>query len=438
MAARLNPVEIIIKKRNGETLSSGEIVALVEGFMAGRISDYQMSAWLMAALLKGLDASETLALTDAMLHSGRVLRLASVRAPKVDKHSTGGVGDKISLCLAPLVAACGVSVPMISGRGLGHTGGTLDKLESIAGYDTRLDERRFESIVREVGVSIIGQTARLAPADRRMYALRDVTGTVESIPLIVASILSKKLAEGVDGLVFDVKAGRGAFMKDRAAARELARALVRIASRAGKTTSALLTDMSAPIGWSIGNALEVREAIEVLQGGGPTDTVELTVELGAEMLRVAGVSSRRDAGRAALRRAIASGAGLDRFRRMVERHGGDPKVADDVGRLPRAPHRLVVEAQRSGYVSGIDALELGLIGVALGAGRTRADEDVDHAVGIELAARVGDRIERGQPLAWLHVRRRAGFDRLAERARGAHRIESTRPRANRRVIERVR
>ena len=438
MAGRLNPVEIIIKKRDGETLSSGEIAALVEGFMAGRISDYQMSAWLMAVLLKGFDASETLALTDAMLHSGRVLRLASVRAPKVDKHSTGGVGDKISLCLAPLVAACGVSVPMISGRGLGHTGGTLDKLESIAGYDTRLDERRFESIVREVGVSIIGQTARLAPADRRMYALRDVTGTVESIPLIVASILSKKLAEGVDGLVFDVKAGRGAFMKDRAAARELARALVRIASRAGKTTSALLTDMSAPIGWSIGNALEVREAIEVLQGGGPTDTVELTVELGAEMLRVAGVSSRRDAGRAALRRAIASGAGLDRFRRMVERHGGDPRVADDVGRLPRAPHRLVVEAQRSGYVSGIDALELGWLGVALGAGRTRADEDVDHAVGIELAARVGNRIERGEPLAWLHVRRRAGFDRLAERARGAFRIESARPRANRRVIERVR
>src|SRR4051812_18255587 len=265
-----NPVELILKKRDGKQLSDAEIEGLVAGYLAGRVADYQMSAWLMAALLRGLDERETTALTRAMLRSGNVLGLKSVTAPKIDKHSTGGVGDKISLCLAPLVAACGVAAPMIAGRGLGHTGGTLDKLEAIPGYRVKLDARRFERVLREVGASIIGQSSEIAPADRRLYALRDVTGTVESVPLIVASILSKKLATGSDGLVLDVKAGRGAFMQDLASARELARALVRTARRAGLATVALITDMSAPIGRSIGNALETREAIDVLHDQGPS------------------------------------------------------------------------------------------------------------------------------------------------------------------------
>jgi len=296
-----NPIPLIQAKRDGGAHTAKEIDALVQAFTRGEVADYQMSAWLMAAFTRGLSVEETLALTDAMLHSGRVLRLESVRAPKVDKHSTGGVGDKISVCLAPAVAACGVAVPMVSGRGLGHTGGTLDKLEAIPGFRTRLDAAEFERIVREVGVCMIGQTDEIAPADRLLYSLRDVTGTVESIPLIVASILSKKLAEGIDGLVLDVKAGCGAFMKTVPAARKLARALVSVGRRSGKRVTALITDMSTPTGRMIGNALEVREAIDVLRGEGPLDTVRLTVELGAEMLRVAGVERSAARARARIR-----------------------------------------------------------------------------------------------------------------------------------------
>jgi len=403
----VNPVELIVRKRDGGRLTPDEIRELVAGFVAGRVADYQMSAWLMAALLRGLDAAETVALTDAMLRSGKILRLESVRLPKVDKHSTGGVGDKVSLCLAPLVAACGVAVPMISGRGLGHTGGTLDKLEAIPGYDTRLDARRFERVVREVGASIIGQTAELAPADRRIYALRDVTGTVESIPLIVASILSKKLAAGLDGLVLDVKVGRGAFMPDLPSARALARALVRVGRAAGKDVVALLTDMSAPLGRTIGNALETREAIEVLRGDGPPDTVALTLALGAEMLVLGRVEARRGAARRRLERALASGAGLARLARMIAAQGGDPRVVDDPGRLPRAPARLPVPALASGVVTAIDPRQLAAVALALGAGRTRADQAVDPRVGVELAVARGGRVERGQPLAFLHAARRA-------------------------------
>jgi pyrimidine-nucleoside phosphorylase len=341
-----------------------------------------------------------------MLHSGRVLTLPSVRKPRVDKHSTGGVGDKISLCLAPAVAACGVAVPMVSGRGLGHTGGTLDKLESIPGYSTRLDAKRFEAIVREVGVSMIGQTSEIAPADGRIYALRDVTGTVESIPLIVASILSKKLAEGIDGLVLDVKVGRGAFMKDGKSAAHLARALTQVGRLAGKSVSALLTDMSTPIGLTIGNALELREAIDVLRGGGPPDTVELTVALGAEMLRVAATVATRAEGAKRIRRALDGGDALAVFRRMVEAHGGDPRVIDAPEHLPRARHRVTVTAPRDGFVRDVDALRLGLLAVELGAGRRRAEDRVDPAVGIELAVRVGERVSKGDPLAWLHLQTR--------------------------------
>jgi len=418
-ASRFDPVALIVQKRDGERLTARQIHDFVAAFVAERVTDYQMSAWLMAALLQGLDDAETAALTEAMLRSGKILRLPSVRRRKVDKHSTGGVGDKISLCLAPLVAACGVAVPMISGRGLGHTGGTLDKLEAIPGYDTRLDARRFERVVRDVGASIIGQTAELAPADRRIYALRDVTGTVESIPLIVASILSKKLAAGLDGLVLDVKVGRGAFMPDLASARALARALVRVGRAAGKDVVALLTDMSAPIGRTIGNALETREAIEVLRGEGPPDTVALTLALGAEMLVLGGVETRRGAARRRLERALASGAGLDRLARMIAAQGGDPRVTDEPGRLPRAPARVPVLAPASGVVTAIDPRALALVALALGAGRTRADQAVDPRVGVELAVTRGGRVERGQPLAFLHVARRAAAEVEGIRAAAA-------------------
>ena len=420
--ARLNPVPLIAKKRDGGRLEAQEIHALVRGLLAGEVTDYQMSAWLMAAFLRGLDDSETLALTDAMLGSGDVLELRSVRAPKVDKHSTGGVGDKISLCLAPLVAACGVAVPMISGRGLGHTGGTLDKLEAIAGYSVRLDAKRFERVVRDVGVSMIGQTERLAPADRRIYALRDVTATVESIPLIVASILSKKLAEGIDALVLDVKVGRGAFMKDLDSARALAKALVRVGTRAGKRVVALLTDMSAPLGLTIGNALETREALEVLHGGGPADVRELTLTLGAEMLVLGGAAKTVTLGRKRLEAAIANRAGLEVMAKMVKAHGGDARAVHDPSRLPRAPHKIAVPSAKTGIVRGIDPFALGSIAIALGAGRTRADHAVDPAAGIELGVQRGERMERGAPLAWLHTGERGKLTELVQQTREAFEI----------------
>ncbi|MBK7579155.1 MAG: thymidine phosphorylase [Myxococcales bacterium] len=434
---RKSPVELIIEKRDGGSHTPEEVRGLVADFVGGGVADYQMSAWLMAAFLRGLDDAETVALTEAMLHSGDVLRLPSVKRPKVDKHSTGGVGDKISICLAPLVAACGVAVPMISGRGLGHTGGTLDKLEAIPGYSVDIDQKKFERIVREVGVAMIGQTARLAPADKRIYALRDVTGTVESIPLIVASILSKKLAEGIDGLVLDVKVGRGAFMKDLASARALARALVRVGTRAGKRVVALLTDMNVPIGTTIGNALETREAIEILMGKGPADTRELTLALGAEMLLLGGVTKKPADARKRLERAIQDGSALDVLVRMVKAQGGDPRVVLDPSRLPRAKLKLEVPAPTTGFVVATDALELGLTAVALGAGRTRADQKVDPAVGIELCAKPGDRVEKGTPLALLHLANKKNAPALIERTARAFTLGRRAPTPRPLVLERI-
>ncbi|MDF3069254.1 MAG: deoA [Polyangiaceae bacterium] len=387
-ARHFSPVEFLRAKRDGREHAPGDVQAFVAAFLAEEVTDYQASAWLMAAFLNGLSPGETLALTNAMLHSGRVLTLPSVKGARVDKHSTGGVGDKISICLAPLVAACGVHVPMISGRGLGHTGGTLDKLEAIPGFRVDLNAKRFETIVREVGTCLIGQTAELAPADRRLYALRDVTATVECIPLIVASILSKKLAEGIDGLVLDVKCGGGAFMKDLKSARALARELVLVGKGAGKRVSALITDMSAPIGGTIGNALETREAIEVLKNGGPADTRELTLELGAEMLVVGKRCKTRRQALVLLERALEDGSALAVFRKLVELQGGDPRVVDDPKRLPTAKVRHVLRASRGGYVSSIDARALGLLAIELGAGRTRADQRIDAAAGFELVAHI--------------------------------------------------
>ena len=402
-SSALNPVEFLRHKRDGGEHRPEDLRAFIDAFVAGNVADYQASAWLMAAFLKGLSRQETLALTQAMLHSGSVLTLPSVKRARVDKHSTGGVGDKISLCLAPLVAACGVAVPMISGRGLGHTGGTLDKLEAIPGFRVDLDAKRFERIVRDVGTCLIGQTEKLAPADRRLYALRDVTATVECIPLIVASILSKKLAEGIDGLVLDVKCGGGAFMKDLMSARALAQALVSVGKGAGKRVTALITDMSAPIGRTIGNALETREAIEILQNAGPADTRALTLELGAEMLVVGKRCKNRKEAVPLLERALADGSALAVFRRLVKAQSGDVRVVDDPSRLPQSKTKLVVTARNPGYVTSIDALALGKLAIELGAGRTRADQAIDPAAGFELHVRVGDRVARGAKLVTVHA-----------------------------------
>ncbi len=434
----IRPVEIIQKKRDGAELSPDEIAGLVAGLLDGTVTDYQMSAFLMATFFRGMADRETVALLEAMLHSGKVLKLASVRAPKIDKHSTGGVGDKISLCLAPLVAAAGLAVPMISGRGLGHTGGTLDKLEAIPGYRVGLSPARFERVVRDVGVSLIGQTRELAPADRRIYALRDVTGTVESIPLIVASILSKKLAAGLDGLVLDVKVGRGAFMPDPKRARALARALVRVGKAAGLKTVALLTDMSTPLGLTIGNALETREAIEILNDGGPADVRELTLELGTEMLLVGGLEASRGAARKALERALADGSALERFARMVRAHGGDVRAIERPERLPRARSSVVVTARRSGYVTAIDPLSLGWSSVALGAGRARAEDPVDPGAGIEILAPRGSRVAKGEPLARLHASSKARAEAELQRVTQAFELGARAPRRTPLVVGRLR
>ena len=435
---RVNPVEFLRHKRDGREHRPAEVKAFIDAFVAGEVADYQASAWLMAAFLNGLSSKETLALTQAMLHSGSVLTLPSVKRVRVDKHSTGGVGDKISLCLAPLVAACGVAVPMISGRGLGHTGGTLDKLEAIPGFRVDLDAKRFERIVRDVGTCLIGQTETLAPADKRLYALRDVTATVECIPLIVASILSKKLAEGSDGLVLDVKCGGGAFMKDLKSARALAQALVSVGKGAGKRVSALITDMSAPIGLTIGNALETREAIEILRNTGPADTRALTLELGAEMLVVGKrCKSRKDA-LPVLERALADGSAFEVFRRLVKAQDGDVRSVDDPSRLPQSKTRLVVTAPRPGYVTAIDALALGMLAIELGAGRTRADQKIDPAAGFELHAPVGTRIVRDAPLITIHATSRGLAKQVEARVAKTFVIGSRAPRPRPLVLARLR
>lgn len=431
-------VDLISRKRDGQALGRDEIRAFIDSFVKGQVADYQMSAWLMAVFFRGMNVDETTALTEAMLHSGRVLDLSSIAKKKVDKHSTGGVGDKVSLCLAPLVAACGVPVPMVSGRGLGHTGGTLDKLEAIPGFRVDLDVPTFSRVVAEVGTCLIGQTAEIAPADKRIYALRDVTATVECVPLIVASILSKKLAEGIDALVLDVKVGRGAFMKDLAQARTLARALVDVGTAAGKPVVAVLTDMSAPLGLTIGNALETREAIDVLKGQGPADLIECTLVLGAHMLMMGGVATSEDDARAQLNKAISSGAGLDVFRRLIESQHGDARVVDDYTVMPVAPVKIPVLATATGFVTDIDPLELAHCSLELGAGRTRADQAIDHAVGLELQVQRGGAVEAGSTLVTIHARTEAAAERIAARVNSAFTLGATKPSAQSLVIDTLR
>ena len=397
----MRAVDIIRKKRDGAALDRDDIEHFVAGATDGSWPDYQLSALLMAIVLRGMGDEETAWLTEAMARSGARFDLQGLPGRKVDKHSTGGVGDKTSLVLAPLAAACGALVPMMSGRGLGHTGGTLDKLESVAGFRVDLSARDIVDALADVGCVIVGQTRDIAPADRRLYRLRDVTATVESIPLITASIMSKKLAEGIDGLVLDVKVGCGAFMKTLGDAEQLAQSMVRAGQLAGVRTEALLTRMDAPLGRAVGNALEVVEAIETLRGQGPGDLTELSVVLAARMVLLAGRAETLDDAGRQVRAALESGAGLDRFRRMVARQGGDPGVADDPSRLALAPGRDYARAPRAGYVVGLDAMLIGRAAAALGAGRATAEDRVDHGVGIRVRATLGALVRAGEPVLEL-------------------------------------
>ncbi|MER7076982.1 thymidine phosphorylase [Saccharopolyspora kobensis] len=419
-------VDVIRVKRDGGRLSDEQIDWVVDAYTRGQVADEQMAALAMAVLLRGMTPEETARWTAAMVASGEVLALGSVGRPTVDKHSTGGVGDKITLPLTPLVAACGAAVPQLSGRGLGHTGGTLDKLESIPGWRAQLSVAEVRAQLDEVGAVVCAATEGLAPADRKLYALRDVTGTVESIPLIASSIMSKKIAEGVQSLVLDVKCGSGAFMKDLDQARALATALVEIGSASGLRTSALITDMSVPLGRAVGNALEVAEAVDVLRGGGPPDVVELTLALAREMLDHAGLSEVDPAA------ALADGRAHDSWRRMIEAQGGDPAAE-----LPRARHIDVITAPRAGVLTELDAFAVGIAAWRLGAGRARKEDDVDHAAGVLCLAKPGDSVAAGQPLLELHTDRPETVAAAREALQGAYEISDADRRSTPLILDRV-
>jgi pyrimidine-nucleoside phosphorylase/thymidine phosphorylase len=397
----MRAVDVLERKRDGLELAPEEISFLIDSFTRGDVPDYQMSAFLMAVFLRGMTPSETVALTECMLRSGSILSFDDVPGPKVDKHSTGGVGDKTSLIIAPLAAACGVVVPMITGRGLAHSGGTVDKLESIPGFEVRLEPKRLKDVVARVGCALVGQTESIAPADRKLYALRDVTATVESYPLITGSILSKKLAEGISGLVLDVKVGSGAFMKTREKAEELARTLVSTAEKMGTRAVALLTDMSQPLGHLVGNALEVEESVATLKGEGPGDLTKLSVELTAHMLVIGGIAKSVDDARARVEEELRTGRGLQKFIEVVEAQGGDPRIVDG-GVLPRARSTRDVSSDRGGFVARIDTEKLGTAGMLLGAGRRKVEDEIDPAAGLIVHVKNGDRVEKGQPLVTLH------------------------------------
>ncbi len=433
----MRAVDIIRKKRDGQALDPAEIEAFVAGATSGAWPDYQVSALLMAVVLRGMSPEETACLTRAMVHSGVRLDLSDLPGVKVDKHSTGGVGDKTSLVVAPLAAACGAVVPMMSGRGLGHTGGTLDKLESIPGFRVRLALPEFRTALAKVGCALIGQTDEVAPADRKLYALRDVTATVESIPLITASILSKKIAEGIGALVMDVKCGRGAFMKTRDDARKLAQSLVATGNANGVKTVALVTAMDVPLGRAVGNALEVIESLETLKGKGPPDLEALSVTLAARMLLLAGLAPTEVEAEAKVRDALVSGRGLEKFRAIVAQQGGDPRVVEDYCLLPAAPRQVLMRAPRAGYVAHLDAELVGRATMLLGAGRDRAEDAVDPGVGAVLKVTRGEHVSAGEPIAEVHyrdtARLRAALDMLGQ----AYVIEEALPPAQPQILETI-
>jgi pyrimidine-nucleoside phosphorylase len=436
-SAPIRAIDVIRKKRDGGELTQAEIAALVDGYTRGEIPDYQASAWLMAVLLKGMTPPESAFLTETMLRSGEVLDFSDMPKRKVDKHSTGGVGDKTSLVLAPVAAAGGLIVPMISGRGLGHTGGTLDKLEAIPGFNVNLPVARFRAVLDTCGCSMIGQTAEIAPADRKLYALRDVTGTVESPFLICASIMSKKLAEGVDALVLDVKTGSGAFMKEEKDAVYLAELMVETGERMGKRMAALITDMNQPLGRYVGNALEVVEVIEVLRGEGPDDLRNLCHELAAWMFLLGDRVRTINEGRKLSERLVQSGDALNKFREMVKLQGGDPVAIDDPSRLPQAKHNLDVLSPRTGYVQSIQCERAGTACVILGGGRERKEDSVDPAVGFVLHKKVGDAVTAAEPLCTIHYNSDALASRAKTMLRESFSIGDHAPAAQRPLVHRV-
>jgi pyrimidine-nucleoside phosphorylase len=433
----MRAVDLIRQKRDGGMLDRAAIDFFVSGVTDGSLPDYQASALLMAIVLRGMSAEETAVLTEAMVRSGVRVHYPDIDGTPVDKHSTGGVGDKTSLILAPLAAACGAYVPMMSGRGLGHTGGTLDKLEAIPGFRTGLSLDELRQGLAVVGCAMIGQTEEIAPADKKLYALRDVTATVESIPLICASIMSKKIAEGIGGLVLDVKTGAGAFMKSPAESRRLAESLVAIGVASGLRTEALITTMDAPLGRMVGNSLEVIESIETLKGNGPKDLERLSVVLAARMLIAAGLEQDDARAEARVLDALASGAGVEKLRAIIEFQGGNPRVVDDYGCLPAAPDRHDVTAPRSGYVSALHAELIGRAAVALGAGRARLDDVIDPGVGIEVMARVGAPVRGGETVLRVHHRGGRGLDDAAPLLAEAVQIDDAPPVPRPVVVDRV-
>jgi pyrimidine-nucleoside phosphorylase len=429
----MNIPQLIVKKRRGRELGTDEILAVIDRYTNGTIPDYQMSALLMAVFFRGMTPRELHAWTEAMIGSGDRFDLSGIPGPKVDKHSTGGVGDKVSLSLGPLAAACGVYVPMISGRGLGHTGGTLDKLEAM-GMDVRLDKARFLGVLEETGLVFGGQTEDICPADRKLYALRDVTGTVESVPLIASSIMSKKLAEGIGGLVLDIKVGRGAFMKDRKEAALLARTMQRIGGSRGVRVKAVLTDMNQPLGRACGNGIEAVEAIAMLRGEGPEDYREVVLHLVAWMVVLAGRAKTVRAGRAMAEDRVRSGEALDRLRRVVAAQGGDPTLVDHTDRLPLGEHRRDIKAGGNGWVRSLDALKIGLACVALGAGREKAEDAVDFGAGIFLHRKEGERVRKGEALATLYTSRPEKLDEASSLALEAYTLSSREVRKRGKII----
>ncbi|HZH91083.1 MAG TPA: thymidine phosphorylase [Pyrinomonadaceae bacterium] len=423
----MRPQDVIRRKREGDALSAEEIEFFVRGVTSGEFTDYQAAALLMAIYCRGMDEAEQRTLTGAMLRSGESLDFSDLPLPKADKHSTGGVGDKTSLVIAPLAASCGLAVPMISGRGLGHTGGTLDKLESIHGYRVNLSLAEFRRVLALCGFAMMGQTAEIAPADRKLYALRDATATVETIPLIVASIMSKKLAAGLNALALDVKTGTGAFMRDEARARELAHALVAVGNSYGVRTEALLTDMNQPLGRAVGHALEVQECIEILRGeahAGAEPVAELSVELTARMVMLAGVEPTIEAARERVRRALASGAALESFRRNVEAQGGDPRVCDEPARLLQTStlRAVKVESPRAGFITQVEAAEIGHAVSSIGGGRTRLEDKIDFQIGFVADAKIGDQTEAGDALGTLYCRDDAQGSAASARIRAAYTV----------------
>lgn len=427
--------DIIYKKREGKKLSRKELQFLIDGYVSGEIPDYQIAAWAMAVFFRGMDAEETADLTMLMAESGDMIDLSSIAGIKVDKHSTGGVGDTTTLVLAPLVASAGAAVAKMSGRGLGHTGGTIDKLESIPNFNTFLSRDKFLDNVNQHGAAVVGQTGNLTPADKKLYALRDVTATVESIPLIASSIMSKKIAGGADAVVLDVKTGSGAFMKDNEQAKKLARAMVDIGEEVGRKTIAYITDMNQPLGYAVGNALEVKEAVETLSGNGPEDLTELCIELGSAMLKLAGIAGDLDKGKDILREKINNGQALDKFKEMIAAQEGNPKIIDDFNLLPHADKTVEVKAEKSGYISSIEALDVGTAAMLLGAGREKKDSKIDLAVGIVLKKKVGDKTAEGDTLAVLHVNREDNLKEAEAKLAAAFSISAQKPEQKQLIYE---